>query len=90
VPDRSLSIQGRPTADQELLLEAATGASEAARAAWRGWQERNELDDVDFGAQRLLPLVYRHLVELGVDDPDLGRLKGLYRHSWYRNQIAFQ
>ena len=90
MPDRSLSIQGRPTDDQELLLEAAIGSPDVARAAWSEWQEQNELDDVDFGAQRLLPLVYRHLVELGVDDPDLGRLKGLYRRSWYRNQIVFR
>jgi hypothetical protein len=83
-------MQGRPTADHELLLEAATGASEVARAAWKGWNARNELDGVDDGAQRLLPLVYRHLVDLGIDDPDLGRLKGLYRRSWYRNQIVFR
>lgn len=90
MPGRGVSVPGRPTADQELLLEAATGDLAAACAAWRGWQERNELDDVDYGAQRLLPLVYRHLVDFGIDDADIGRLKGLYRRAWYRNQIMFR
>ena len=52
--------------------------------------EQNELDDVDDAAQSLLPLVYRQLVDLCVGDPDLGRLKGLYRRAWYRNQIVFR
>ena len=68
----------------------ATGAADAALAAWETWKERNDVGSVDRGAKRLLPLVYRRLTELRVDDPDLGRLKDLYLHAWYRNQVKFR
>ena len=69
---------------------AATGAADAALAAWETWKERNDVGSVDRGAKRLLPLVYRRLIELRIDDPDLGRLKDLYLHAWYRNQVKFR
>jgi Uncharacterised nucleotidyltransferase len=68
----------------------ATGAAGAALAAWETWKERNDVGRVDRGTKRLLPLVYRRLTELRIDDPDLGRLKDLYLHAWYRNQVKFQ
>jgi Uncharacterised nucleotidyltransferase len=84
------AIRRRPTPDQELLLEAGTAPTGAAGAAWEAWKRRNSLDGVDPAAQRLLPLVYRHLQDELADDADLGRLKGLYRRSWYRNQIVLR
>ena len=69
---------------------AATGADDAALSAWKSWRQRNDLDRVDRGARRLLPLVYRHSTRLGVDAPDLERLKELYLQSWLRNQVRFR
>jgi hypothetical protein len=37
----------------------------------------------------LLPLLYRNLDSLAIDDPALPQLKGVYRNSWYRNQRVF-
>jgi hypothetical protein len=87
---RARSSPAAPPPEHELLLRVAAGEQEQALSAWREWTERHRLDAVDEGAQRLLPLVYRRLVALGVDDPHLGRLKGLYRRAWYRNQILFR
>jgi hypothetical protein len=78
-----------PTPHERLLLEAALLDGDAARAAWQRWRSLADLDALDAGAQRLLPLLYRRLVALGVDDPELGRLKGVYRRSWYENQRLF-
>lgn len=48
------------------------------------WRSRVRLED-DFSAAtaRLLPLAYDNLHALGVDDPIMQRLKGVYRHAWY-------
>jgi len=74
---------------ERLLLEAALLDDEAARGAWEQWRSTDNLDDLDAGAQRLLPLLYRRLVALEVNDPTLSKLKGVYRRSWYRNQRLF-
>jgi hypothetical protein len=75
---------------QELLLQAALGEGERARAAWREWQARRALDDIDDRSYRLLPLVHRNLLALGEEHPDMGRMHGVRRHTLVRNQFLFR
>jgi hypothetical protein len=79
----------RHTPEQDLLLRAALLGGDAARAAWEEWRTRVPLDDADFPSQGVFPLVYRNLSRLGVDDPDLGRLKGHLRRTLYLNHMLF-
>jgi hypothetical protein len=79
-----------PTPEQELLLQAALGSGASVGEAWAAWSSRVALDDADHSSARLLPLVYLNLERHGVDGPDLGRLKGIYRHAWAANQTRFQ
>lgn len=74
-----------PTGEQRLLLEAGLFSGQRAIDAFHAWRSRVQLED-DFSVEtlRLLPLVYHNLHELGVSDPIMPRLKGVYRHSWYR------
>ena len=74
-----------PSADQELLLRAALMPGETAERAWVRWREATG-DQFDLGSLRLLPLVYRNLAAHGSDDPWMGRLKGIYRRTWFLNQ----
>lgn len=78
-----------PSAEQELLLRAALLEGEPAERAWVEWRGRHEDEQFDPASFRLLPLVYRNLSALGSDDPWMGRLKGLYRRSWFLNQSLF-
>jgi hypothetical protein len=73
-----------PSSEQRLLLEAGLLEGQRAITAFHAWRSRVRLED-DFSAAtvRLLPLVYHNLHELGVTDPLMQRLKGVYRHSWY-------
>lgn len=77
-----------PTPAQLLLLRVALAEdATTAGAAWRAWRAGGgDVDALDVGSTRLLPLVSRTLREHGVQDPDLGRLRGLHRRSWYVNQ----
>lgn len=79
-----------PSLAQEQLLKAAFGNEEEARKAFRAWRQEVDLDgDLGYPALRLLPLVYDNLQRLGLEDPLLGRLKGVYRRFWCENQALF-
>src|ERR1700722_4215811 len=74
-----------PTPEQALILAASVGPEATAADAFRAWSRGVDLN-ADFGREifRLLPLVYDRMRRLGLDDPLMGRLKGVYRFAWYR------
>ncbi len=80
-----------PSAQDELLLKAALWSGERGLDAWARWRRgAPDIDDLDHGSYRLLPLVYSNLGPLLDDDPDAGRLKGVYRRSWAANQMVLK
>ncbi len=76
-----------PTIRQELLLRASLLKGEHALVAWREWSAHADINTIDAGSYRLLPLLYRNLCEHGIDHPALPKLKGVYRQVWYKNQM---
>lgn len=75
-----------PTGLQTLLLRAALLDREPALAAWEEWSHSATLDeDVDHASFQLAPLLYRNLERHASGHPDIGRLKGMYRRTWYMN-----
>ena len=78
------------TKDQELLLRAALLKGSDAVEAWMEWKSSVDLEGhLDNGSFRLLPLLYTNLKQLDVKDPLMGKLKGIYLKSWYKNQRLF-
>jgi hypothetical protein len=82
---RVASFRLSPT--QELVTQTIALGQAAALDAWRRVRPTIDLDVMEEGSYFLLPALYRRLGELGVPDADLGRLKGVYRRTWYRNQL---
>jgi hypothetical protein len=79
-----------PNWRQSLLLTAAMGEDAEAADAFCRWREAVDLEtNFDPGSYRLLPLVYDRMRRLGIRDSLMGRLKGVYRISWCKNQILF-
>jgi hypothetical protein len=77
-----------PDALQRSLLRVAFLERDEAADEWRSLRANLVLDDIwDPETHRLLPLVYRKLVHLGIEDPELPRLRGLHRRAWYQNQL---
>ncbi len=80
-----------PSPTQLLLLQASLWSKELAFPAWTEWRRREpNLDTIEEGSYRLLPLLYRNLAPQLVEDRDAGRLKGIYRRSWAANQLALK
>jgi hypothetical protein len=78
-----------PNKQQEMLLRAALLNGKAALDAWHGWKLMADIDRLDQGSYRLLPMLYHNLKAQRASDPLMGRLKGVYRQTWYKNQLLF-
>jgi Uncharacterised nucleotidyltransferase len=76
----------RPSPLELLLLRAALLEPEAAAKAWAELRPRFDLDTMGGDHLGLFPMIYTNLVAGGIEDPDLGRLKGILRRNWVRNQ----
>jgi Uncharacterised nucleotidyltransferase len=79
-----------PTAQQELILRAALLDEERSREAWRHVRPGLDVERLDRGSMALLPLLYERLTEHGEAEAFLPKLKGIYRYTWYRNQVGLR
>ncbi len=80
-----------PSPTQLLLLQASLWSKEQALQAWEEWRRQEpNLDTIEEGSYRLLPLLYRNLAPQIAEDRDAGRLKGIYRRSWAANQLSLK
>jgi hypothetical protein len=69
------------------LLSAATQTRTIAQAAWDAWRPGHRIETAEPKAQALFGMVYANLLaDLG--GPDSTLLKGVYRQTWYTNQLA--
>lgn len=83
-----LSIFGyKPTDAQELLLQAALLEGQPALTAWEQWQSLVDIENLDASSYSLLPSLYQNLLRHPVEDAHMARLKGVYRRTWYANQL---
>lgn len=75
------------SADERLLLSAASQSRPIAQAAWEHWRTRCRVEAAGPRSQALFAMVYANLIaDLG--GPDATLLKGVYRRTWYANQLV--
>jgi len=80
-----------PTLEQHHLLRAALlHDAQLVRESFEQWKASVHIDVADRGSARVFPLLYRNLTRLGIDDPLLPRLKGVFRQVWFRNQLILE
>lgn len=79
-----------PNVRQSLLLKACLLSGEEAIESWRTWRKTTSLDTIDAGSIRLLPMLATKLKELGEEDPNFGRYRGVQRRTWARNLLLFR
>lgn len=77
-----------PNATQKLLLKAIlTNDLEESINFWQEWQQLTDIQQLDYGSQRLLPMLYNKLKTTDITHPDLKIYKGIYKQSWYKSQM---
>jgi len=78
-----------PSPTQNLLLRATLLKGQDAINAWEQWIALVDFDNIDLGSQRLVPLLYRNLLDNGVQGSLMALYKGVYRRFWLKNQFLF-
>jgi len=79
-----------PSKKQQLLLDASLFSGEKPLNSWRKWTGSIDLNEIDPGSYRLLPLAVHNLVREGVNDPFIRKFKGLKKKTWLKNQILLK
>jgi Uncharacterised nucleotidyltransferase len=79
-----------PTPLQEQLLVAALAGPAEAERAWRSLPRSFNIDRLEPGSFETLPLICSNLTAAGFKDTSHGRLKGIYRRSWLKNQLLLE
>jgi hypothetical protein len=78
------------TEQQLLLLRACVFRGKRAIVAWNEWKSTVDMDRVDPGSQKLLPLLYHNLRHFDLQAPEMHTARGMYRFTWYQNQMLFR
>jgi hypothetical protein len=76
--------------ERNLLLKAALTEGPRALEYWKRWRTGGNLETLDDASYPSLPMLFWNLQSYGADAPDLGRLQGVYRFHWSRNQLILQ
>jgi hypothetical protein len=76
-----------PSREQEFLLQACLEPDERAAAALRAWMDAVDIQQIDPGSFRLLPLLSSRPVSAEAKPEVRALAKGTYRRTWYHNQL---
>jgi hypothetical protein len=54
---------------------------------WEKWKKDINFNNINYSVLRLMPLLYLRLKKFNVVDGPIGRIKGMYKMAWYKNQM---
>ncbi len=84
------NIQNNLSLDQKLLLKACLEEGFFFLESWNKWKDCINIDTIDSQSYFLLPLLYHNLLAHKIDDNSIYQLKGIYRRSWFYNQLILE
>ncbi len=84
------STDNLPDEQQILLLKAALCPGQDCYDNFQQWRKQVDLDDIESASFRLIPLLYENLRKHAVHQVELGKLKGISRYHWCKNQILLK
>ena len=73
------------TLTQKQMLDALLGEGAVSDEAVRDWAAAVDIDALDAASYRLVPALYARAGSNPALRPLLGRMKGIYRYYFYRN-----
>lgn len=74
----------------QLIFRAATGSGRRALDAFSIWRAGLVMDRITPSALSAMPLLLDLIKLQGVDDPELGKMRGMGRHIWVSNTLQLE
>ena len=71
-----------PNDSERLLLQALLAEDESAVIAAKAWLDTVDLDDLNLGIQRMVPLLYFRMRVWGMQHPCRPKVKAIYQYYW--------
>lgn len=72
---------------EDLLIRACIAEPSAFEGAFREFEARGSLDDLNEGTIRLIPFLFRRLERERISAANFGILKGVYTRYWYLHHM---
>jgi len=82
-----MNVAWQPTDAQEVLLKACLLEGDEGAANLRSWLQSIDLQKIDPGSYRLLPLLTSRIDGVAMDAGTRALIKGVHRRTWYHNQL---
>lgn len=77
-----------PNKEEELFLKLILADDNNFQKIWDKWKEEIVFDNINYATLRLIPFLYLRLRKLGIKEKIVGRIKGIYKLAWYKNQLT--
>ncbi|MBY0376735.1 nucleotidyltransferase family protein, partial [Patescibacteria group bacterium] len=75
-----------PNQKEEEFLRLILSTDEDFPKLWNEWKASIPFEDIDPATTGLLPLVYLRLQKLQIKDELTGKISGIYKLAWVKNQ----
>lgn len=76
-----------PNKKEEFFLKLILSSDEDFPILWKQWRKEIILGDINYAILKLIPLLYLRLKESDIGDSTMGKVKGIYKMAWYKNQL---
>ena len=73
--------------DEVLILRACLATEDHFESSFRSWERVADLDQTNYGAVRLLPMISHRLEQHGIQSPIAPKLRGIRRFFWAKQQV---
>lgn len=76
-----------PNKEEELFLKLILSNENDFEELYYKWEKEVVFDDISYSILRLMPSLYLRLKNLNIVDDKVGRIRGMYKMAWYKNQL---
>ena len=84
-------IRDSITHEQNLILQAILATDPKHQIDYyKKWSQLADLDSIDGGSYRLIPMLYDKIKAADYKDENQGRFKGIYKYYLFKNSMIFQ